>query len=590
MDLATARCVLLYSLISATQSAISAPNIVFFLTDDQDQMLGGSFPTKDNVTPMPKIQQLLATGGATFTNMFAHTPICNPSRSEILTGRMLHNIKQIGKWGGSMWSMHVDEDLVHNHTFMRSLNEDAGYATGLFGKYLNVMPDHTAGADKPRDGSRGAPDVVTPAGFTAFMGNPGGDYIAPEFETHGLSDLGIEDGIWQGTTDDYTTAVVGNTSIAWIRHVVTEDPTRPFFAYVAPKAAHEPFMPAPWYVEAWDDAWPTTEPRDNPAWNSSIEDRADHPSDIAVQPMLSEAAAGIISDVFKNRWRTLMSVDDVIAAFMAECDALGITDNTYFFFSSDHGFQLGQFNILMDKRRVYEWDTRVHLLVKGPGIVPGSQIHLPAMNIDLAPTFLDLAGVTAPSHMFPMDGHSLAPLLLDIEAKAVSRVVTDSTRRALKAYPPREVYVRSWRDTVFHEYYFVNDNDKCTVDDACVSPRDYPLEDSWCGNLTVIPNEACWAGEEDSSCGTVCFPTESVQNNFIAVHNVSQGILYVEYQTGNQTEVDIRFDAVDFYELYDVKVDRWHMNNLHDKTDPKKLARLHGVLLSWFQCAADSCP
>lgn len=99
----------------------------------------------------------------------------------------------------------------------------------------------------------GGPGAVTaagttvPAGFDAWLGNGGGDYIAPAFNTQNISFSGIHlaDGMWHGTEDNYTTAVVGNVSIAWIRHVVAENPDRPFFAYVAPKAAHEPvgFLP-----------------------------------------------------------------------------------------------------------------------------------------------------------------------------------------------------------------------------------------------------------------------------------------------------------------------------------------------------------
>ena len=65
------------------------PNIVFFLTDDQDQMLGGSFPptAPGGATPMPKTKQLFQTGGSTATNFFIHTPICCPSRAETVTGR-----------------------------------------------------------------------------------------------------------------------------------------------------------------------------------------------------------------------------------------------------------------------------------------------------------------------------------------------------------------------------------------------------------------------------------------------------------------------------------------------------------------------
>ena len=66
--------------------------------------------------------------------------------------------------------------------------------------------------------------------------------------------------------------------------------------------------------------------------------------------MLTDDAASCIDDCFKNRWRTLMSVDDVIAGVMDACAQLGVANDTYFFYSSDHGFQLGQFNIPMDKR------------------------------------------------------------------------------------------------------------------------------------------------------------------------------------------------------------------------------------------------
>jgi N-acetylglucosamine-6-sulfatase len=62
-----------------------------------------------------------------------------------------------------------------------------------------------------------------------------------------------------------------------------------------------------------------------------------------------------------------------------------MTWSSYFFYSSDHGFQLGQFNIPMDKRQVYDWDTRIHLLMRGPGISKGSTFELPATQVDVAP-------------------------------------------------------------------------------------------------------------------------------------------------------------------------------------------------------------
>merc|ERR1711959_305714 len=105
-----------------------------------------------------------------------------------------------------------------------------------------------------------------------------------------------------------------------------------------------------------------------------------------------------------------MAVDDVIAAVIEAVDELGLLNSTYFFYSTDHGFQLGQFNILMDKRHVYEWDTKIHLLARGPGIKPGSSFSMPGTQVDIAPTLLGLAGVKAPSFM---DGHSVVPFLVD---------------------------------------------------------------------------------------------------------------------------------------------------------------------------------
>jgi N-acetylglucosamine-6-sulfatase len=68
----------------AAGAPVKRPNIVWFVTDDQDQLLGGSFPQLGNVGPMPQTKKLMQAGGAMATNFFIHTPICCPSRSELL--------------------------------------------------------------------------------------------------------------------------------------------------------------------------------------------------------------------------------------------------------------------------------------------------------------------------------------------------------------------------------------------------------------------------------------------------------------------------------------------------------------------------
>lgn len=470
----------------------TAVKILYVVTDDQDQMLGGSFPSEQ--TPMPKTAKI-ASESLVFTNFFVHVPICNPSRSTTLTGRYFHNIKTTNT---SWAAMHVDMDLVHNFSFAASLP----MATALFGKYANAMPSY-----KPR-------------GWDVFFANDGGAYMNASFGD-------VE-------TIGYSTAVIANKSIEWIKNQ-----TGDWFCYVAPKAAHEPFDPAPWYADVWNDSWTQIK---GPAYNLSYAARAQHGSNVPTQPMISTRMGEIITGIFKNRWRTLMSVDDAIAGLV---EAAG---DAYFFYTSDHGFQLGQLNIPMDKRHVYDWNTRVHLLVKGPGIQPGFEARL-ATNVDLAPTFLELAGVHKET-----DGMSLVPLFKG----------------------PAE-----WRTSLLIEYYFNDPNEKCV--ENCTAPHDtYPVNDSYCVDLTTFPNQQCWG---PPGCNEDCYPTESSLNNFIALRviNDTSNLLYVEYQSGNQAKVDINFSNISFTELFDAAQDPWMLNNLYSAPG------LHSLLHQWFACAGPTC-
>eukprot|EP00511_Aplanochytrium_stocchinoi_P000535 CAMPEP_0204841948 /NCGR_PEP_ID=MMETSP1346-20131115/44320_1 /ASSEMBLY_ACC=CAM_ASM_000771 /TAXON_ID=215587 /ORGANISM="Aplanochytrium stocchinoi, Strain GSBS06" /LENGTH=416 /DNA_ID=CAMNT_0051980459 /DNA_START=976 /DNA_END=2223 /DNA_ORIENTATION=+ len=411
------------------------------------------------------------------------------------------------------------------------------------------------------------PEGDVPPGFDAWFANNGGTYIAPSFQTKGIT--GMPDGKWSGSKDNYSTSVIGNISVTWIREMASQ--SQPFFAYIAPKAAHEPFNPAPWYKDYWNPSWPKHEPRP-PNWNCSDELRAHHHGNIATQSLISPHAADIVTDVFKNRWRTLMSVDDLIEEVVELCRDLNIYNTTYFFFTSDHGFQLGQFNMLMDKRHVYDWNTRIHLLAVGPGIPKGVRFHYPATQVDLAPTFLGLAGIKKPWYM---DGKSLVPLLLRKTAHDYHSVSV-WTRRHLETLPSAEEYASRWRKAVFFEYYYNDPNVKCV--DACIKPRQvYPNADTACGILASEPQD-CWGG-----CVNECYPTENVNNNFIAirhVHSISpfSDTLYAVFQTGNQRSENINFDNVDFVEYYETEFDPWMLVNKRNSL-PDSVKRLLDIKL-----------
>jgi len=355
---------------------------------------------------------------------------------------------------------------------------------------------------------------------------------------------------------------------------------KPFLAYIAPKAAHEPFNPAPWYADYWDPSWPAREPiTEN--WNCSFESRKNHHGVIATEQMITEQASKVITGMFKNRWRTLMSVDDLISDVIWTVYDLGLLDSTYFFYSTDHGFQLGQFNLLMDKRHVYEWDTKIHLLARGPGIMPGSSFKEPGTQVDIAPTLLGLAGLAAPSQM---DGRSIVPFLVQAEAEDL----LESTKQHLASLGDAHAYRSGWRQEVFIEMYFVSYNVKCTS--GCHGGR-YPHRDSLCAN--VVNNTDCWCPikwDGKSGLPTGCYPTEDATNNFIAIRELGgKNTLYAEFQTGDLATGSVDFSRTDFVEYYDLAVDPWEMRNLFSSTPAAVLSPLHSRLHRWAACAGPSC-
>jgi N-acetylglucosamine-6-sulfatase len=552
--LGTTLLVVLASLVGGLAADDETPNIVFFLTDDQDQVLGAAFPLTQAVTPMPKTLATIAQQGITATNFYIHTPICCPSRAETLTGRYLQNVKlpPVQKQCSDAYNghdsnngtccMHVDEPLVNNATFARYLKEQAGYTVGMFGKYLNVCP-HKA-----------------PPGFDAWFANGGGSYFNPSFSVQNIDGLDDSPNMkFQANSKygNYSTALIGNYSIEWIRKVAKGD--KPFLAYIAPKAAHDPFQPADWYADYWSPDWPETAPRP-PSWNLTSAQLANHHPTVAGQDPLTETVAECIDGAFKNRWRTLMSVDDVIQDVADTIESLGLMDSTYFLYTSDHGYQLGELNMPQDKRNVYEFDVKIHLIIRGPGIRAGSTFDQIASNVDLAPTMLSMAGVLPPADM---DGKSFLPLIIT-QDYATSRL-PDQTSSYLQSHPAEGI-AAGWRKSHFIQHHRVGAG-------------------SYCG-----PNHHI----------------DGMDNNFIAVRHLNytnaavtsppfKNLLYAEFQWANGTDYgmgNVDFKTPFFFELYDMTKDPWQINNIYQATkttSPGFVASLHNEVHQWFACKGASC-
>jgi N-acetylglucosamine-6-sulfatase len=113
-------------------------------------------------------------------------------------------------------------------------------------------------------------------------------------------------------------------------------------------------------------------------------------------------------------------VDDIVSETVALLGELGIDNHTYVIFTSDHGFHLGQFNLGVAKRQIYDTDLRVPLMVRGPGLKKGTTSGALSSHVDLAPTILDMAKLPSVSGM---DGVSLLPSFLGNTPKEWRKLV-----------------------------------------------------------------------------------------------------------------------------------------------------------------------
>lgn len=342
-----------------------APNVVIVVTDDQRY---------DTLWAMPQTQRLLVNKGVRFTNSFVVNPLCCPSRASILTGDYSHNT---GVWtnGGRRGGF---EAFVDTDTLATRL-QAGGYHTGLIGKYLNHYDD---------------PNYEPPgwSSWQPFLAESEGKYYDYVINDNGKP---IHYGLG---TQDYSTDVVMRLGHDFIK----ETPEgQPLFLYLAPKAPHGFATPAARDLK-------TLSPNRihfNASWNEH--DISDKPRYIHENKSLKKQAQTRMEDGLLQAYRALGAVDDGIAQLVSTLESTGRLDNTLFIFLSDNGTAWGEHR-WSAKSVPYEETIRVPIVMRYDQIDTGGRIaEAMALNIDLAPTILELAGIPASD----MDGESLVPIL-----------------------------------------------------------------------------------------------------------------------------------------------------------------------------------
>ncbi|MGH2765252.1 MAG: sulfatase-like hydrolase/transferase, partial [Actinomycetota bacterium] len=378
----------------------SRPNVLIILTDDQRAM--------DTMEHMPETLQWFAQGGTAFTEAFVTTPLCCPSRAAIMTGRFNHNnnVRTNGDQGL----------LDHNSTIQRYLGQ-AGYRTGLAGKFLNLWPVE----QNPPHFDRWA--LLRPENSGYYNGRfnvDGTVQTEPSYSTDFIRDYALD------LVDDWES-----------------DDDKPWFLYVSPYAPHDPADPAVRHAAATFPPWPG-----NPAVFEA--DKSDKPPSVKSAGRTYEEA---IADR-DRQLRTLLAVDEMVDAIFQRLEQRG-EQNTLAFFLSDNGFFWAEHG-LRGKDRPYTEAIKTPLLMRWPGRVAAGAAHgSPVANIDLVPTIMDAAGI-APDAQYPLDGLSL------LGPGARKKMLTESwppTARGpwASTRTPRYQYIEYHnRDTgavKFREYY-----------------------------------------------------------------------------------------------------------------------------------------
>lgn len=195
-------------------------------------------------------------------------------------------------------------------------------------------------------------------------------------------------------------------------------PENPFLAIIAPPAAHSPFTPA----KRHEPIFANLTALRTPNFNVVSDELAKHWLVRMPPSPLTPDIVATIDSYYRQRWQTLLAVDELIESMVHQLKRSNLYDNTYIVFTSDNGYHMGQFAMPFDKRQPYETDIRVPFIVTGPGIKSKHIVEHPISLIDLTPTILDWAGIEKPDDI---DGQSFASIV-NFESNSLDQVETTS--------------------------------------------------------------------------------------------------------------------------------------------------------------------
>ena len=412
------------------------PNFVVIQTDDQtiDQLYATYTPPGGAPIPaMPNTLAAIAGKGVTFNRYYIPYPLCCPSRVSLLTGRYAHNHNVRGNVPPNGGSTGFSFRLANTHNLATWL-QGAGYRTIHVGKFLNGY------GDEPYDDGKYVPPgwnawhSVTKADthhyFYGYTLNNNGALEGP------IGDPGSWDTREYGPRDDFGCpfAPLNGQPCLYQTDVFTRIASeemfgtpaeQPFYLQLDYTAPHGDFRrpagpePAPRHYDSFAGA---PHPH-GPSEGFNEGNVNDKPLFIREAPYLSPTDTHAYRIYYQKGLESLRSIDDGVQQVINTLGAMGRLRNTYILFTSDNGFFYGEHRLTGGKFLAYEPATHVPLLIRGPGIKPGSATGELTANIDLAPTILELAGASADKSI---DGRSLVPYMVDPELRTRRPILFES--------------------------------------------------------------------------------------------------------------------------------------------------------------------
>jgi arylsulfatase A-like enzyme len=385
---------------SSAKASEGKPNFLFILTDDQRFDAMGC--AGNRLVRTPHIDALAARG-VRFDNAFVTLSICSPSRAACLTGR----------YGSANGVTTLGQTVNKRSRTFAQILKQAGYRTGMAGKWHLKNTPESLGFD-----------------FASYFTSNGPQYNRKAIEAGQKTTA-------RGYVEDYN----ADQSIRFLTEAATSD--EPFVLFHCTQVPH---MTPQFDWTAKEKMLATYDQSKMPVPETWRDDLSGKPPYLkAARSQTKARTYGYdkkegIQRHCRNYYASITEMDATLGRVLAALDKLGLRENTWVLLMGDNGWFMGEHGFT-SKVLPYEESIRVPMIVAGPGTSARADKHL-VLNVDLAPTMLDLAGVSVPASM---QGRSLVPLLKGDKTDWRTSFLYEAPTPSLGSWPLAAIRSERWK-------------------------------------------------------------------------------------------------------------------------------------------------